>query len=72
MRAASTSSAPTKSPKICIDGRHGLRPIKSGRAGYASASAMSVMVVITSAAVKGLHLLAERGLFVRLQGWRQR
>jgi hypothetical protein len=33
---------------------------------------MSVMIVLTSAAVKGLHLIAERRLFVRLQAWRRR
>jgi iron(III) transport system permease protein len=47
--------------------------VNMDEAGFtAAAAAMSVMVVITSAAVKGLHLLAERGLFVRLQGWRRR
>jgi iron(III) transport system permease protein len=47
--------------------------VNMDEAGFtAAAAAMSVMVVITSAAVKGLHLLAERRLFARLQGWRQR
>jgi len=38
----------------------------------AAAAAMSVMIVLTSATVKALHLVAERGLLGRLQAWRRR
>ncbi|WP_421999960.1 putative 2-aminoethylphosphonate ABC transporter permease subunit [Reyranella sp.] len=38
----------------------------------AAAAALCVVIAVTSAAVKGLHLLAERFLFGHLQAWRRR
>ena len=38
----------------------------------AAATALCVVIVATSAAVKALHLLADRFLFGRLQAWRRR
>jgi iron(III) transport system permease protein len=38
----------------------------------AAAAAMGTLIVATSAAVKGLHLLAARFIDARTQGWRQR
>jgi iron(III) transport system permease protein len=38
----------------------------------AAATALCVVIVITSAAVKALHLLADRFLLGRLQAWRRR
>ena len=38
----------------------------------AAATALCMVIVVTSAAVKALHLLADRFLLDRLQGWRRR
>lgn len=38
----------------------------------AAAAALCIVIVATSAAAKALHLLADRFLFDRLQGWRRR
>ncbi|OFW98626.1 MAG: phosphonate ABC transporter permease [Alphaproteobacteria bacterium RIFCSPHIGHO2_12_FULL_66_14] len=38
----------------------------------AAAAALCVVIVATSAAVKALHLVADRFLFARLQAWRRR
>ncbi len=38
----------------------------------AAAAALCMVIVATSAGVKALHLLADRFLFERLQGWRRR
>lgn len=38
----------------------------------AAATALCVVIVVTSAAVKALHLVADRFLFGRLQAWRRR
>jgi iron(III) transport system permease protein len=38
----------------------------------ASAAAMGMMIVYTSAAVRGLHFLLTRGVLARTQAWRRR
>jgi excinuclease UvrABC nuclease subunit len=38
----------------------------------AAATALCVVIVVTSAAVKALHLLADRFLLRRVQAWRRR
>ena len=38
----------------------------------AAATALCMVIVVTSATVKALHLLADRFLLDRLQGWRRR